>query len=159
MLSEDLDLLTAACRQMRNPTNQTLDFRQFIRHFNISDTTSVLLAEIQRQLPAHNVKIEDLTAAQKDAISYEEFYRLLQVGKVDTTGFTNDEIRNLYDQMAERRDTLEKQHLIRVIRNDLDQKDPDLLPYIVNELVYYICNNAIDIFKLVNPSAKALTID
>lgn len=30
------------------------------------------------------------------------------MGKVDTTGFTNDEIRNLFDQMAERRDTLEK---------------------------------------------------
>lgn len=31
------------------------------------------------------------------------------------------------------------------------------MPYIVNELIYFICNNALDIYKVVNPQAKQLT--
>jgi hypothetical protein len=108
---------------MRNQHTNAIDIRQFLRYFGISDTSSVLLLEIQKQMATNNVKIEDATLVLGDTITYEEFNKVLQSGKVDLKGFSNDEVRTLYDQIAERRDTLDKQALIRAIKNEPDQRD------------------------------------
>lgn len=53
---------------------------------------------------------------------------------------------------------MEKSLFKRAIKGDYDNLEADQLPFIVNEFIYYICNNNIDIFRHVNPLAKKLTI-
>lgn len=59
---------------MKNLHTNAIDFRQFMRNFGISDTSSVLLLEIQKQLATKNIKIEEATATFGEALTFDEFY-------------------------------------------------------------------------------------
>jgi|LauGreDrversion4_2_1035121.scaffolds.fasta_scaffold07015_6 hypothetical protein len=58
--------------------------------------------------------------SQKETVTLEDFQRFLATQKIEIPGYTPQEINHCFDQMAERKDKIEKTQLIRILRNERD---------------------------------------
>jgi hypothetical protein len=63
--------------------------------------------------------------------------------------------------MSERKGMMEKITLIRILKNEreITSGNQEWLPYIVNEFVYHIVNNNLNVFKFISPKIQVLRLD
>lgn len=61
--------------------------------------------------------------------------------------------------MCEGKSEIEKSQFIRILGEDTSRNtaEEEWVPYIANELAYFIVNNGINLSQVVNPRAKVLT--
>lgn len=100
-----------------------------------------------------------LFPGKESTITLSNFQEFLTQHKLEIPGYTPQEINFAFIQIAERQERIEKTHFIRILKGERDSvSNQEWLPYIVNEFIYHIINNQLNIFKYVNPTAKRLTM-
>ncbi|TNV88020.1 hypothetical protein FGO68_gene1522 [Halteria grandinella] len=163
--SADHELLTQSYNELKSIQTQAIDFRQFIRKFAITDITAQILQSIQKQLSDLNIHLNQdgettYFPVGKETVTLEDFQRFITHAKLDLNAFTMNQVTNAFEQLAERRDKIDKNTLIRILKGERDAaQQQDYLPFIANELIYHIINNGLNIYKFVTPGSKQLTIE
>lgn len=164
--SADHELLTHAYAEMKQIQTQAIDFRQFVRRFGITDSTAQILQAIQKHLNEAKVNLDgDDTISYftpgKESLTIEDFQRFLTQSKIDLNAFTMNQVTTAFQQIAERREKIDRVTLVRILKGEREnhQTQQDWLPFIVNELVYHIVNNSISIYKFVTPGSKQLSLE
>lgn len=68
-------------------------------------------------------------------------------------------MKKTFAQMCEGESEIQRSQLIRILEEDTSRNtsEEELVPYIANELAYFIVNNGINLSQFVNPRAKVLT--
>ncbi len=164
MTSVDHDLLLNFFSQTKSIQTQAIDFRAFIKYFNIKETTASILSALQKVIAEQNIRLSDedgaiLFPGKESSINLANFQEFLAQNKIEIPGFTPQEINFAFIQVAERQERIEKSLFIRILKGERDSvSNQEWLPYIVNEFIYHIINNQLNIFKFVNPTAKRLTV-
>jgi hypothetical protein len=95
---------------------------------------------------------------KESTVSIVEFREFLSINKIELPGFTPAEIEEAFLKITERQGTIPKSIFVKILKGERDvSTNQEWLPYIVNEFVYHIINNQLNIFKFVNPQARVLS--
>jgi len=151
---QDVQMLQIYYRRNFSKQSQSVDFKGFLSFFKVQEQPSKILAELQKQLELKKVNLaQDLN---QDLITYDLFNQLLTKNKILLTPYTTPQVEDLFKKMAEQKQKIQKNELIRILTGQFGKVEPEKAPFIVNEFVYYIVNHNIDIFKVINAKVKIL---
>ena len=82
---------------MKNLQTFAVDLKSFFRYFDISETSSLLLMEMQKEIALKNVKVEEALLGLGEFINFEEFSKFLEANKIQVQGFTEEETKHLFE--------------------------------------------------------------
>ena len=90
----------------RDDQNQTIDFKKFLSHFEISSANSSLLQNICNQIQALKVNIGELT--MKQDLNFADFISLLEKAKVKIPEQSGKLLESLFFQLSDDKEEITK---------------------------------------------------
>lgn len=123
--SQDHELLMQAFTSLRNKQTNAIDFRLFLKSYNISDATAQLITILQKAIAENNIRVPDsgdtsLFPGTSETVNFEDFCKFLSTWKIELPGFSAEQVKQCFSQLADRRERMEKSLLIKILRNERD---------------------------------------
>ncbi len=95
-------------------------------------------------------------------VTLEDFNKFLDTQKIEIPGFTPRQINDAFAQMSERKGYIDKNRLIRILKNEREfvkaAAGQVSLPFIVSEFINHIVNNKVNLFNFITAKSQSLIV-